>query len=112
MSSKEASHRKDKIYRRDEGKIPLSSEMEGKEFSRLLLQNMQGINRDIKEMRMERYRYSPRGLVHEESSILSHYGCSHSATPLDIQCGTMPTFLAREEEEGETQKEETLGDYL
>ena len=36
----------------------------------------------------------------------------NSATQFDIQHGTMPTFLAREEEEGDTPKEETLGEYL
>ena len=38
--------------------------------------------------------------------------CDHSATQSDLQHCSMPTFLAREEVEWETPKEETLGDYL
>ena len=63
-------------------------------------------------MRREIHEGPLRIFSHEESSISSYYGCEHSATQLDLQHGTMPTFLAREEEEGETPKEETLGDYL
>lgn len=73
---------------------------------------MQGINKYIKVMRMERCRDSPRGIVHKGSSGFSHYGCENSATPSYLQHGTMPTFLARGKEEGDTPKEETLGDYL
>ena len=73
---------------------------------------MQDINREIKEMRMERYKDSPKGFVHEESSNISHYWCEHSALQPVTQHSTMPTFLARGNEVGETQKEENLGDYL
>lgn len=63
-------------------------------------------------MRRERWRDSPRGIVHEESFQFSHYGCDNSATPSYLQCGTVPKVIAREMEEEDVLKEETLGDYL
>ena len=63
------------------------------------------------EKTRERHEGPLRIFAHEESSSSSYYGCENSSTQSDLQCGTMPTFLAREEEV-ETLKEETLGDYL
>ena len=73
---------------------------------------MQCISRDIKEMRMERWRDSPRELIHEGSSIFSYHGCDNSASPSDLQRGAMPRVITRYMEEGDVPKEETLGDYL
>ena len=50
MSSKDASHRKENICQRDEGKNSL---LGGEELSKLLLQTMQSIKGDIKKMRRE-----------------------------------------------------------
>ena len=50
--------------------------------------------------------------MHRESSSFSYYGCEHSATQSYQQRSTMPMFIAREMEEGDVPKEETLGDYL
>ena len=108
----EASHRKEKAHRRDKGKSPLFGEMEGMKFLELLLQTMQELKREIKGMGRERHENPSRRFTHEEISIYSYYVCEHSATQSNIQHGTMHTFLAREEEEGETPKEHTLGDYL
>ena len=70
---------------------------------------MHELKREIKGMRRERHEGPSRRFSHEQSSNSSYYVCENSATQSD---GTMPTFLAREEEEGDTPKEETLGDYL
>ena len=59
-------------------------------------------------MRMERCRNYPKELVHRECSIFSYYGSDHSATQSGLQFSTMPMFIAREMEEGDVPKEETL----
>ena len=114
MLSKEEeySHRKEKAYKRDKGKTPLFGEMEGKNFLELLLQTMHELNREIKGMRREIHEDTSIIFTHEESSSSSYYGCENSATQLDLQCSTMPMFIAREIEEGDVPKEKTLGDYL
>ena len=63
----EASHRKEKYYRRDKGKSPFFGEMEGKKFSELLLQTMHELKREIKGMRREIHENSSRRCAHEES---------------------------------------------
>ena len=40
----------------DKVKTPIVGEMDGKEFPKLLLQTMQDIAREIREMRMERHK--------------------------------------------------------
>ena len=73
---------------------------------------MHELKREIKGMRRERHEGPSIIFTHEGSSISSYYVCENSPTQSDLQWGTMPTFFAREEEEGETPKEETLGEYL
>ena len=58
----------------DKGKTPLSGgEDEEKEFPEILLRAMQDIAREIKEMRMDRYKESPKGFHHGEGSGMSHH---------------------------------------
>ena len=109
MSSKDASHRKENIYKRYQRKTLLSG---GKEFSKLLLQTLQYISKDIKEMRRERHGDPSRRFSHEESSNYLYYGCDHSTTPSYLQCSTIHIFMASEMEKGYVPKKETLGDYL
>ena len=55
-------------------KTPLSrGEDEEKEFPNILLKAMQDIYREIKEMRMDRYKESPKGSQHGEGSGISHH---------------------------------------
>ena len=49
----------------DKGKTPLFGGMQGKEFSRLLFQTIQGINKDIIEMRRERNEDPSKIFSHE-----------------------------------------------
>ena len=63
-------------------------------------------------MRREIHVDTSRIFSHEGSPISSYYVCENLATQSDLQCCSMPTFLAREEVEGETPKEDTFGDYL
>ena len=76
----EASHRKEKTYRREKGKSPLFGEMEGKNFSEILLQAMHDLKREIKGMRRKRHEGPSRIFSHEESSSSSYYGCENSTT--------------------------------
>ena len=49
----------------DKGKTPLSrGEDEEKEFPKILLRAMQDISREIKEMRMDIFKESPKGFHH------------------------------------------------
>ena len=57
----------------DKGKTPISGETDEKEFPKLLLQDMQDIAQEIKEMRMEKHKESPRGFLHGESFKISHH---------------------------------------
>ena len=84
----------------------------GKEFSKLLLQNLECIIKDIKEMRREKHGDPSTRLIHEESSSSSYYGCEHSATPLYLQCSTSLMFMESEMEKGDVPKKDTLGDYF
>ena len=96
----------------DKGKTPLFGGMKGKEFSRLLLQTIHELKREIKGMRRERHEDPSRIFSHEESPNSSYYVCEHSATQSNLQRYTMPRFTAREIEEEDAPKEETLSDYL
>ena len=73
--------------------------MEEEDSSELLLQTLQNIARDLKEMRQEG---DSIGFCHEASTSTSN-GMEHSAAP---KCSTMPSFLTRGDKEG------TLGDYF
>ena len=81
----------------------------GKEFSKFLLQTLQCISKDIKEMRREKHGDPSTRFVHEE---ISSYGCDHSATPSNLQSFTRPMVIISEKEKGDVPKKETLGDYL
>ena len=86
--------------------------MKGKEFSKTLFQTMHEMKSEIRGMRNERHENILERFAHEESPSSSYDVCEDSVTQSDLQHCSMPTFLAREEAEGETPKEETLGDYL
>ena len=70
--------------------------MEEEYISKILLQTLYNIARDLKEMRHN------IGFCHEASTSTS-YGMEHSAAP---KCSTIPSFLFLEH------KEETLGNYF
>ena len=57
----------------DKGKTPLLGEYEEKEFAKIILKGMQDIAREIKEMRMDRYKEFPKGFQHGEGSDISHH---------------------------------------
>ena len=59
--------------REDKGKNPLSGREEEKEYPKLLLQTMQDIAREIKEMRMDRHNKYCKGFLHGEGSDISHH---------------------------------------
>ena len=68
--------------------------MDEKEFPKLPLQNMKDIAKEIKEMRMERQKETPRWFLHGEISNTSHHWCEKPLRQQVSQCSTMPTFLA------------------
>ena len=86
--------------------------MKGKEFSKTLFQTMHELKSEIRGRRRESHENPARRIAHEESPSSSYYVCENSSTQSNQQCCSIPTFLARGEAEGETPKEETLGDYL
>ena len=56
---------------------------------------MQDIAREIKEMRMDRFKESPKGFHHGEGFGMSHHWSDQSVQqPQVSQCSAMPTFLA------------------
>ena len=58
----------------DKGKAPVSrSEEEEKDFPKILLRAMQDISREIKEMRFDRIKESPKGFHLGESFGMSHH---------------------------------------
>ena len=58
---------------KDKGKAPESgSDEDGKEFAKTLLKSMQDLAREIKEMRMERIKESPKIFHFGEISCISH----------------------------------------
>ena len=105
----ESSHGKEEICKRNKNKPLLS---EGKNFSKLLLQTLHGIKKDIKEMRREKHGDPSTRSIHEERSSSSYYGCEHSATSSHLQCSTNHMFMTKKMEKGYVPRKETLGDYL
>ena len=89
---------------------PLYGRIKGVEFSNILSQAWHEMKEEIREVRNERLADPLKSFAQEGSPITSFYVCEHSATQSDLQRCNMPTFLAREEVEGETPKEETLGE--
>ena len=71
---------------------------------------MQDIAREIKEMRMDRHKESPKGFLHGEGSEISHHWHDQLVKQQVSQGSTMPTFLAMGN--GGFQEQETLEDYF
>ena len=80
----------------DKGKAPeTGSDKEGEEFARTLLVAMQDLAREIKEMRMDRIKESPKRFHLGESSGMSHHWNDQPVNqPQAPQCSTMPNFLS------------------
>ena len=111
MSSKEDEHltdREERYLRRrkkkfdytnddqDKGKaLESGSDEEGKDFAKILLRAMQDLTREIKEMRMDRIKESPKRFHLGESSGMSHHWNDQPIhQPQISQHSIMPTFLA------------------
>ena len=95
----------------DKGKTPLLGEDEEKEFPKILLRTMQDIAREIKEMRMDRYKKYPKGFLHGQCFDISHHWSDQPVKQQQLsQHSTMPTFLAVGNEE--FQEQESLEDYF
>ena len=77
--------------REDKGKTPLSGGEE-EEYPKLLLQTIQDIAREIKDMRMDRHKESPKGFLHGEGSDISHHWKDRLVKQYVSQRSTMPTF--------------------
>ena len=72
---------------------------------------MQGIAREIKDMRMDIYKESPKGFHHGEGSGMSHHWNDQPVhQPQVSQCSTMRTFLAMGNEG--FQEQESLEEYF
>lgn len=108
----EASHKKEKFYRRKKGMTPLFGEIKEERISQLLFQAMKNVKEDLKEMKGEKCRKFPRGFESEANPRYSHDGCEYSATHANPQRSLFPTFTARRMEEEDAPREETLSDYL
>ena len=67
---------------------------------------------EIKGVRNRRSTDLLMRFAQEGSPTTSSDVCEHATTQSDLQRCSMPAFLARGEEYGETPEEETLGDYL
>ena len=102
----------EEMYRREKDKTLAFRGRNEEKLSKLLFQTMQSIHEDIKKMRREMCKESPRGFEYEENHRFLHDGCENSATQFDPQRSFMPIFTAREMEEEDAPKEETLSDYL
>ena len=79
----------------DKCKTPLSrGEGEGKDFPKILLRAMHYLSREIKEMRMDRIKESPKGFHLGEGPGMSHHWNDQLMhQPQVSQCSTMPTFF-------------------
>ena len=72
---------------------------------------MQDLSREIKEMRLEKIKESPKGFHLGESFGMSHHlNDQLENQPQVSQCSTMPTFLAMGNEG--FQKHESLEKYF
>ena len=96
----------------DKGKAPLSGgEDEDKDFSKIILRAMQDLAREIKEMRMDRIKESPKGFHLGEGYGMSHHWDDQLVhQPQVSQHSTMPIFLAVGNEW--FQEHEPLEDYF
>ena len=68
------------MYRKDKEMTPLFGGRKEEKLSKLLSQTMQIIKRDLKEMRREMCRESPRELESEEKYIFSYDECENATT--------------------------------
>ena len=88
----------------DKGKAPKlnDKDKEAEEFEKTLLETMQDLSKEIKEMRIERMRESLGRLHQGEISEMSQYGTGQPVSlpqvPQISQRSKMPTFLAVENE--------------
>ena len=103
---------KEEMYKKDKKKTPLFGGREEGELSMLLFQTMKSIKGDLKKMRREMCRDSPREFESEANSRFLHDECEHAATHYDSQRSHMPRSTMREMEEEEMPRMETLSDYL
>ena len=72
---------------------------------------MQDTAREIEEMRMDKYKESPKGFLHGEGSGISHHWSDQPVKQKQVsQHSTMPTFLVVGNEG--FQEQETLEDYF
>ena len=86
--------------------------MDENEFPKILLQTMQNIAREIKEMRMERHKETPRMFLHGESSGTLHHWGEKLVMQQVSQCSTMHTFVVAGNGGGGSQEQDTLEDYF
>ena len=89
----------------DKGKAPESvndKDKEAEEFAKILLEAMQDLSKEIKEMRIDRMRESLGRFHQGESSDMSQFGTGQLVSlpqaPQDSQFSIMPTFLTVENE--------------
>jgi len=73
---------------------------------------MQDLTKEIKEMRVERRRETPRGLKNGESCGASHHCYEKLEMHKASQSSTMPTFLAVGNGVGGPQEHNALSDYF
>ena len=80
----------------DKGKAHKSgSDVEGKDFAKILLKAMQDLAREIKDMRLDKIKKSPKRFHLVENSSMSHHWNDQPVhQPQVSQCSTMPNFLA------------------
>ena len=76
----------------------------------LLLQIMQDTAREIKEIRMDRHKESPKGFLHGEGSEISHHWSDQPVKQHISQRSTILTLLVVGN--GGFQEQETLEDYF
>ena len=91
---------------------PLYGRIKGVKFSNIISQALHELEEEIRGVRNGRQKDILRSFSHGESPTTSFDVCEHAATQSDLQHCSMPAFLARGEEYGETPEEENLGDYL
>ena len=93
----------------DKGKPPLLGEDEEKEYPKLLIRTMQDIAREIKDMRIDIHKESPKGFL--QGSDISHHWSDQPMKQQQLsQHSTMPTLLVVGNEG--FQEQETLEDYF
>lgn len=64
-------------------KTPFFGGRKEEKLSKFLSQTLQSIHEDLKNMRKEMCRESPRGFESETNSRFSHDECEHAATHYD-----------------------------